>query len=129
MLLWVENAPIFETNVSSTETCKQVLDFCSRYICVDSAKSLASTRQKHSHTFRCKGSYRCSFGFPKPPLWESMILSPLSENAGYKKSEIQYFRSLYAEIQTKLETASDVMTIEQFLSCLSDTKKENYVCA
>lgn len=78
MLLWVNDAPT--NDESTTPSMESVVAYVEKYVHVSNGLQIAKDRQQHKHTFPCRQPAKkgkCSFGFPKPPLWKTMILSPI----------------------------------------------------
>jgi len=87
---------------------------------------------KHSHTCYKKNRKAkiCRFGFPKPPLPETMILNPFDKKED--KKVIETHRKTYANIQEKLTSMGrsfkENINFQEFLQSLSLTNEE-YILA
>ena len=126
MLIWIENAPIYEQD--SNEDLVQFID---KYVScsLSSAPSDLVSLQvhKHSKTCRTKGRPICRFGFPLPPLDETVILEPLDE-------DIDKYKAIYKEVQTKVDslyTMDNVedITFDELLNNVLQLSREDYIKA
>lgn len=72
----------------------------------------------------------CRFGFPKPPVPETIILQPLGKEI--EKETIENYRKIFAKIQEKLNefgrSFKDEIDFQIFLQSL-DLDKEEYFLA
>ena len=80
MLVWIENAPALEKNSEL-----EIVQFVDKHLTCssnneESAHLVELQTHKHLRTCRKKGKAVCRFGFPLPPLPETMLLYPLEEN-------------------------------------------------
>ena len=77
MLMWVEGAPNLDDDKE-----EDVIEFIDKYVTCekDEDENLAGL-QEHAHSRSCrkKGKNICRFNFPQPPLQQTMILEPLSD--------------------------------------------------
>ena len=74
LLLWVEKAPVFQVDNDA-----DVVSHIDKYLSTDigSLSPDLGNVQRHMHKPRCGGRYKkCSFGFPKPPMRQTIILHP-----------------------------------------------------
>ncbi|CAC5416131.1 unnamed protein product [Mytilus coruscus] len=84
---------------------------------------------KHSKTCRKKGHPICRFGFPLPPMKETVILEPLKEN-----DDIEKYKVIYKEVQNEINSLHnsediDQMTYDMFLDDVLQMNDENYIKA
>ena len=95
MLVWVENAPTLETRSK-----EEIIEFVDKYLTCSSdnektANLVNLQSHKHSRTCRKKGKPICRFGFPLPPLPNTMLLYPLEENIDkYKKKNVELQKAM-----------------------------------
>ena len=121
MLVWVKNAPKYKVNSN-----KEITEFVDRYLKCDTdntnMKDIQLQVHKHSRTCHKKADRICRFGYPLPPLENTMILEPLdTEGDKYKK--------MYEKVHKKMNTEKDGfdVTYEQFLSEVLEISKEDYI--
>ena len=117
MLVWIENAPTLEKNSE-----QEIVQFVDKHLTCSSnneksAHLVELQTHKHSRTCRKKGKAVCTFGFPLPPLPETMLLYPLEEN-------VEAFKKKYTELQKVMNEnkGNDVsfveMTFEDYIKCI-----------
>ena len=92
MLVWIENAPTLEKNSEL-----EIVQFVDKHLTCssndkESAHLVELQTHKHSRTCRKKGKAVCRFGFPLPPLPETMLLYPLEENVEELKKSTKSFK-------------------------------------
>jgi hypothetical protein len=105
-LYWIEDAPFYvEGDFQSEKDCIIFIDkfiTCERSEDSEMEHLIGYQLHKHSHT--CKKKLKrgqiCRFGFPKPPMEETRILLPLSQNVN--EAERRGAQDLYARIQVEL---------------------------
>jgi hypothetical protein len=88
MLLWLEKAPVFDP--AKPETFNACVELIEKYVtCMVDETSAAHGylhKNTHNHTHTCyrsdkdKENKKCRFNIPYPPMNETCILTPLSEN-------------------------------------------------
>ena len=139
LLLWVEDAPVF-----GRDSDADVVKFIDKFVTTDLdcvAPDLGNV-QRHMHKKRCGGRHRkCSFGFPKPPLRETMILQPL-ELDELTKEEATTVAENQAAVLNALRSVNTAMkdavkngracreanrSFPQFLSFLKLTEAQYYL--
>jgi hypothetical protein len=90
MLVWVNDAPSI-----STHTDEEVAKFIDSYITckknVEIADLVNYQTHRHAHTCRKNGRGICRFGFPLPPMKNTMILHGLrKETKDYERAKINF---------------------------------------
>ncbi len=96
-LLWIENAPTLQSH-----TKEDVVKFIDSYItCSKDARLVSLQTHKHSNTCKRKNA-RCRFNYPLPPMTETCILEPLSDEPTVPKSDLLHYRRLYKKVHTVL---------------------------
>ncbi|XP_033746958.1 uncharacterized protein LOC117332184 [Pecten maximus] len=124
MLLWTSGAPKFEESSN-----QDIIDYVDEHVTCslqsdDTAlKNLIELQvHKHSKTCKKKGKAICRFGFPLPPLQQTMILEPLEEN-------VDIYKKRYNEIQQKLNEYKDGCDLNyiEFLTELVQMSEEEYI--
>lgn len=79
MLIWVENAPIFE--VDSVEDITTFIDRHTTCAKNEQISQLVNYQtHRHARTCKKKGKNICRFNFPLPPMPKTTILLPLDQN-------------------------------------------------
>ena len=135
-LLWIEGAPVFETDSDKT-----VCNFVSKYITAQlpdprkqpelhrKVKELQMHSRNHSRTcFRSFGS-ACRFGFPKQPCKETMITRPfesdtdISEAVEKAKDKLKPLNALLNEPEI-----AEHLSLEQLLARYKLTVSEYEKC-
>ncbi|XP_061193259.1 uncharacterized protein LOC133201473 [Saccostrea echinata] len=122
MIVWIENAPKYH---ESSE--KEIVNYVDKYLkCEKNEEDDFTGLQVHKHSQTCKkrGKTVCRFGFPLPPLEETLILEPL-------ECDVDKYRKMYEEIQKRLndmkngcdlsykELLSTVLKIsEDYIKCI-----------
>ncbi len=80
MLVWLKDAPKYEPGKE-----KEIQDFVDKYISCsldvedDELDYVNVQKHRHSKTCRKRGKAICRFGFPKPPMRETKVLTPLDD--------------------------------------------------
>ena len=109
MLVWIENAPTLEKNSEL-----EIVQFVDKHLTCsssdeESAHLVELQTHKPSRTCRKKGKAICRFGFPLPPLPETMLLYPLEEN-------VEELKKKYTELQrTMNENKDNDVSFDEFL--------------
>ena len=131
MMIWIESAPAFGEDSDSIVTsfidkiitCKkpaenaELLELVNRQI------------HKHSHTCREKSQNKCRFNYPQPPMRETIILYPFSEDE-IPMSEIKSHKESWKSIKQYLNDLKEGMntTFDTLLVVLSITESD-YILA
>ncbi|KAK3108678.1 hypothetical protein FSP39_013177 [Pinctada imbricata] len=122
MLVWTENAPKYPKDSEVS-----IVEFVNQYItCSDTNEKVSSLidlqTHKHSKTCRKKGKAVCRFGFPLPPLRDTMLLEPL-------EVDTEKYKQKYNEIQGKINKFKDGMhfSYDQFLEQVADMPEYEYI--
>ncbi|XP_033756117.1 uncharacterized protein LOC117338862 [Pecten maximus] len=106
MMIWTENAPKY--NIDSEEDIIRYVDkhvTCSLAVDDDMQEFIKMQVHKHSKTCKKGGRSVCRFGFPLPPLPNTMLLEPL---------------------ETDIETGCD-MSYEEFLTEVVQIEEAEYI--
>ena len=128
MLVWNDNAPLFDTNAENFDDIHEYIDkyiSCSQDIDPQLSNLIKIQTHSHSKTCRKKGKPICRFGYPIPPMKSTTILSPIPKEDLKQQDKDNYFR-----IQTKLDEMKngEDLTHEQFLETL-EMNEEDYILA
>ena len=121
MLVLIENAPTLEKN-----TEEEIVQFVDKHITcsaddAESAYLVELQIHKHSKTCRKKRKAICRFGFPLPPLPETMLLYPVEE-------EVEQFKKKYTELQrTMNESKDNDVSFAEFLETVAKMTFEDYI--
>ena len=121
MLVWIENAPTLEKNSEL-----EIVQFVDKHLTCssndkESANLVELQTHKHSRTCRKKGKAVCRFGFPLPPLPETMLLYPLEEN-------VEAFQKRYKELQKVMnENKDNDVSFVEFLEMVAKMTFQDYV--
>ena len=121
MLVWIENAPTLEKNSE-----EEIVQFVDKHITcsaddAESAHLVELQTPKHSKTCRKKRKAICRFGFPLPPLPETMLLYPVEE-------EVEEFKKKYIELQrTMNESKDNDVSFAEFLETVAKMTFEDYI--
>ena len=125
-LLWVNDSP--RIDVDSDE---DVVEFVDTFITChkpmdDSELSKLVKLQIHRHSHTCRRRDKCRFGFPHPPLLQTMVIRPLDP----LEYDIKKLKKKWTEIKMALENIKDDedLSIEEFLESVQVTY-ENYILA
>jgi len=122
--------------VGNTESETQCCEFIDQYItcerCEDGKMEQLIGYQLHEHSRTCwkRSKNACRFGFPKPPLDKTLILTPLSDEIDptLKKT----ISSIHKKLQEKLKELDrkykEVIPFQRFLADLNTTY-EHYILA
>ncbi|KAJ8048298.1 ATP-dependent DNA helicase PIF1 [Holothuria leucospilota] len=128
-MFWIENAPTLTNN-----TAEEIVTFVDQYIsCSDevSDKEQANLQlQKHKHSKTCRkgGKPICRFGFPKPPMIETTLLSPLQQDVS--EDERLQAKLNYQKVSKLLSDMKDGQNFshEEFLNQLNLTQSQYIMC-
>lgn len=138
MLIWIENAPVFDPAKPETfNACLQLID---KYITcmVDKSSDAHGYVQKntHRHTHTCyrsdkdKENKKCRFNIPYPPMNETCILTPLiddNSNQCTRKQRLEKYDKLLQILTEYKDTdTSDPPTLEDILQKLSIPNMNEY---
>ena len=130
-LLWIKDSPKIDNDV------EDVIEFIDKYIScskptVESNEEMsalvANQMHRHSHTCRKGRKFQCRFGFPKPPMANTVILELLP--ADMDDSKKADYRQVYKVIHEELKNGWTGETIDfrEFLARLKLTCDE-YILA
>jgi hypothetical protein len=106
-LYWIQDAPVYEDDDPvSIAACIEFIDefiTCERSEDGPMESLIGYQIHRHSHTCKkkAKQGVTCRFGYPKPPLQETMILKPISDDELTEK-DLRESKLLYARIEEKL---------------------------
>ncbi|KAK3090521.1 hypothetical protein FSP39_012459 [Pinctada imbricata] len=122
MLVWVDDAPKYPKDSEEL-----IVDFVNKNItCSDTNEKVSGLidlqTHKHSKSCRKKGKAVCRFGFPLPPLRDTMLLEPL-------EVDTEKYKTKYNEIQEKINKFKDGMhfSYDQFLEQVADMPECEYI--
>ena len=122
MLVWIDDAPKYPKDQEET-----IVKFVDKYVSCSSKKDSMShlidlQTHKHSKTCRKKGKAVCRFGFPLPPLRNTMLLEPLD-------LDVDKYKKKYDKIQEKMNKYKDGMnfSFEQFLTEVAAMSEKEYI--
>jgi hypothetical protein len=127
-LYWIEDAPTFvEGDFQSEKDCILFIDkFITSERCEDDEMEKLIGYQIHKHSHTCKKKLRrgqiCRFGFPKPPLDETRILFPLSQNVNEieRKEALELYVRIQSELNSMGRSFKEVIEYEDFLEQLGN---------
>lgn len=117
MLIWIENAPIFEKSENQAIT-----DFIDRYVTCKKNSTIPDLinyqTHRHASTCRKKGKDVCRFGFPIFPMLNTLILYPLKEED--KKAEYTKIVSDIGKLLNECHKNNELqMSFSDFLAKLA----------
>ena len=121
MLVWIDNAPSLEKNSE-----EEIVQFVDKYLTCsvndeETAHLVELQTHKHSKTCRKKGKAICRFGFPLPPLPQTLLLYPLEE-------EVDQFKKKYSELQRAMnENKDNDVSFAEFLETVAKMTFEDYI--
>lgn len=105
-LYWLKNAPVYnEDDPASEQACAQFIDkyiICKRACDEEVDPYIKYQIHKHTHTCR-KGrpdNLDCRFGFPKPPLPNTLILTPFPKTLDSKSKK--KYSDMYCKVKEDL---------------------------
>ena len=130
-LLWIKDSPKIEGDV------EDVIEFIDKYIScskptIESNEEIsaliANQVHRHSHTCRKGRKFQCRFGFPKPPMPDTVILEPLPADMDENKKATH--RKVYKIIHEELKAmgTGEEIDFREFLARLKLTCDE-YILA
>ena len=130
-LLWIKDSPKIEGDA------EDVIEFIDKYISCSKPKVesneemsalVANQIHRHSHTCRKGRKFQCRFGFPKPPMENTVILEPLPVDMDENKKTVH--RKAYKVIQEELKAmgTGEEIAFREFLARLKLTCGE-YILA
>ncbi|XP_053407909.1 uncharacterized protein LOC128559625 [Mercenaria mercenaria] len=98
MLIWIEQAPLVNSHSHS-----EIISFVDKYIsCTkdEHMKTLVNYQtHRHARTCRKKGKSVCRFGFPLPPMTETMILTGLDTASNERAKAENNYCSIMRELE------------------------------
>ncbi|PJE78258.1 ATP-dependent RecD-like DNA helicase [invertebrate metagenome] len=123
MMIWTENAPKY--NIDSEEDIIRYVDkyvTCSLDVDDDMQEFIKMQVHKHSKTCKKGGRSVCRFGFPLPPLPNTMLLEPL-------ETDVDEYRQKYSEIHARMNEFKDGcdMSYEEFLTEVVQIEEAEYI--
>ena len=130
MLIWIESAPKY--CVDSEEDVLAYVDkhvSCSHEETQQLEELVNLQMHKHSKTCRKKGEPICRFGFPLPPMPNTVILEPLDDD-----DEAENFKEIFDRIKCELDKMGDGsehrdMSFSEFLTDVAQVSEEHYMKA
>lgn len=134
MVLWIENAPIYDPIDESSQ--QGVTDFIDSIISTSSEDATVEnleTYQYHKCTFTCKkfsrGRAVCRFNAPFIPMDRTRILKPWTNNAAMPDENARSPKSLYKSINDLI--SGDTLNIGSFEEMLAmlDCSIDEYIIA
>lgn len=121
MLIWVENAPIFEV-----DSVEDITTFIDRHTTCAKNEQISQlvNYQTHRHARTCKKTEKniCRFNFPLPPMPKTTILLPLDQNELDENPDVEknYLKICEVLNEIKLDQSGcQFMSFENFLSKLN----------
>jgi len=136
-LYWIENAPVYqESDPNSLQACVKFIDeFITCERCEDEEMEPIIGYQIHKHSQTCWKNARkgkqCRFGFPKPPMDATTILSPLGTNSGKeceRTEAVRRYKRIDDELNLIGRSYKEDIPLEDFIRRLRMTK-EDYMLA
>ena len=112
-LLWIKHSPKIDNDV------EDVIEFIDKYISCskptmesneEMSALVANQMHRHSHTCRKGRKFQCRFGFPKPPMPNTVLLEPLP--ADMDANEKSKHRKVYTVIHEELKKMGTGETID-----------------
>ena len=137
-LYWIKDAPVYVDHDEESEArCAAFIDeYITSERFEDGELGRLVAYQIHGHTRTCekklKRGQKCRFGFPKPPLPTTRILTPLSDDVNLE--EKCKAEELYSKLEDKLNAKDwgrdfkEDLPFEDFLLSL-DTNYDDYILA
>jgi hypothetical protein len=133
-LYWLNNAPVYdEHDPDSEEACTQFIDkyiICKR-TCDDEVDPYIKYQiHKHTHTCR-KGrpdNLNCRFGFPKPPLAKTLILTPLPKtlDCESKKKYSDLYNTVKEDLNRRGRNSLENPSFSNYISSL-ELSEDDYI--
>ncbi|XP_062599574.1 uncharacterized protein LOC134261132 [Saccostrea cucullata] len=120
MIVWIENAPKYQEN-----TEQEIVNYVDNYLkCEKNEENDLTDLQVHKHSQTCKkrGKAVCRFGFPLPPLEETLILEPL-------ECDVDKYKKMYDDIQKQLNDMKNGCDLpyKELLSTVLKISEEDYI--
>lgn len=122
MVVWVKNGPQF-----NLQTDDEITAYVDKYLTCSAYDSQIENLiqlpiHKHSRTCRKKQDKTCRFGYPLPPLQQTLILHPL-------EIDKDKYQKLYQKLQKSMNDEKDGydMTYEEFLSNVAQMSEDDYI--
>ncbi|XP_062614811.1 uncharacterized protein LOC134276593 [Saccostrea cucullata] len=120
MIVWIENAPKYHENNE-----QEIVNYVDNYLkCEKNEEDGLSDLQVHKHSQTCKkrGKAVCRFGFPLPPLEETLILEPL-------ECDVDKYKKMYDDIQKQLNDMKNGCDLpyKELLSTVLKISEEDYI--
>jgi hypothetical protein len=134
-LYWVKDAPTYDEDDEESESaCVEFIDkFITCERCEEGKMKELIGYQLHKHSHTCKKGMRggdddCRFGFPKPPMQTTRILTPFPKNfdPNAKTDAIALFIKIKADLNTRGRHPQENPDFETYLSQI-DVTMENYI--
>jgi hypothetical protein len=136
MVVWIEDAPQY-----GRESDEEVCQFIDRFITCHSpgeeeeeeesslAELVPLQTHRHSHTCKKKGrEKKCRFGYPKPPMRQTMILQPLTEPE-FTRNQQEKYKKIYKDIDEFLYSIEEEqLSYEEFLLKFDLSEEEYILC-
>ncbi|XP_062569080.1 uncharacterized protein LOC134231172 [Saccostrea cucullata] len=120
MIVWIENAPKYHENNEQV-----IVNYVDNYLkCEKNEEDDLTDLQVHKHSQTCKkrGKAVCRFGFPLPPLEETLILEPL-------ECDVDKYKKMYDDIQKQLNDMKNGCDLpyKELLSTVLKISEEDYI--
>lgn len=132
-LCWLDDAPEYiPGNNESIQNCIAFIDkfiTCSRNVDAELHDLIQYQVHKHANTCKKKvGKNKCRFGFPKPPLPETLILEPLPVTTRTRDKEkfSEIWKSVAVELNRRGRNPQENPEISDFLTEIG-ISYENYI--
>lgn len=131
MVVWLENAPIYNPNDESTH--QAVIDFIGNIISTTSINPIVEdvqTFQYHKCTFTCKkyakGTAKCRFNAPFAPMDKTRIIKPLPSDFVMTKEKAEEIKDLNKRLSALLsgDSLSSINNFQEMLNILNCTVDE-----
>lgn len=133
-LYWLKDAPVYdEDDPESEQSCVQFIDkyiICKRS-CEDEVDPYIKY-QIHKHTPTCRkgrpDTLDCRFGFPKPPLPRTLILTPLPKtlSSESKKKYNEMYSKVKEDLNRRGRNSLENPTFSDFISTL-EISEDDYI--
>ncbi|XP_061178430.1 uncharacterized protein LOC133187077 [Saccostrea echinata] len=120
MIVWIQNAPKYHENNE-----QEIVTYVDSYLkCEKNEDNVLTDLQVHKHSQTCKtrGKAVCRFGFPLPPLEETLILEPL-------ECDVDKYKKMYDNIQKQLNDMKNGcdLSYKELLSTVLKISEEDYI--
>lgn len=131
-LYWLKNAPVYdEHDPDSEEACIQFIDkyiICQRTCDAEVDPYIKFQIHKHTHTCRKgrRNNLDCRFGFPKPPLPRTLILTPLPKimDSESKNKYSELYCSVKEDLNRRGRNCLENPSFSDFISSLNITEDD-----